>query len=850
MAVTAAQLNQLYLAYFGRPADFDGLTFYTANANATVASVAAAFSASPESVALYGSTFNAASINAIYRTLFNRDAEPAGLTYWSTEVAAGRLTPAMAAYGILVGAQNADKTAVDNKLAISAAFTAALDTAAEITGYSGAAAAASARAFLATVTSDAATLTTAQTGLNTAVANASALGGAVGSTFTLTTASDTLVGTAGNDTFSGAEVTFSDANPAVATGPYSILDSINGGAGIDTLSVVVQGGGTTYTTAALPAATLTGVEVVNIRALQAETADIVSFAAPSGVTAVNTDRSTSTVTVTALASGASAGMISGSGALNAAWGGTVTAATLNVQNGNTGGNVVLTGAAVTSTTVNSTGTAANVIGTLAAPATSTSLAFNTSVGLTTGAITAAAATSITASGAAATGSTVTSAGGSNAALRIGTAPGTVTTIDASGMTAGGIDVVLTAGVTSFKGGQGNDAVTTAALTTTTASAINAGAGTADRLTLASAAHVDTAAKAAVYAGFEILDVGALTVSAQALAANNTITGLMVGGNAVVSAINAAQAANVQVYATSAATFNLTGATTVNQIDTLNLTVSDNLAAVSTITLGDITAAGVENINLVATDNITVTQLLGATALTGMKVTGAGAVDITTGALALNVNTSVDASAATGTFTFSAAAATTNGISVTGTSSAKVNTITGSAQADVITGGAGNDVLGGGAGNDTINGGDGNDQITGGAGADTINVGTGVDTILMTATGQTFSGAAIVSGTTALTGIDKVTGMGAGDVISLAGILNTFTGAAGTTIAAATGTTVSLVRGNFVDGTGIFTADAAGTATLVVYDADGAGAGTTLEAILLVGTAGVTGTAATGVLTLA
>jgi hypothetical protein len=60
----------------------------------------------------------------------------------------------------------------------------------------------------------------------------------------------------------------------------------------------------------------------------------------------------------------------------------------------------------------------------------------------------------------------------------------------------------------------------------------------------------------------------------------------------------------------------------------------------------------------------------------------------------------------------------------------------------------------------------------------------------------------------------------------------------------------LVRGNFVDATSVFTTDAAGTATLVVYDADGAGVGTALEAILLVGTAGVSGTAAAGVLTLA
>src|SRR5687767_2116766 len=124
MAVTQAQLTQIYLAYFGRPPDFDGLVYYTTLPNITIWDVAASFSASPESVALYGPTFNAAQINAIYQNLFNRDAEPAGLLYWSQEVAAGRLTPAGAALAILLGAQNDDLVAVQNKVAVSSAFVA------------------------------------------------------------------------------------------------------------------------------------------------------------------------------------------------------------------------------------------------------------------------------------------------------------------------------------------------------------------------------------------------------------------------------------------------------------------------------------------------------------------------------------------------------------------------------------------------------------------------------------------------------------------------------------------------------------------------------------------------------
>jgi hypothetical protein len=151
MAITATELHRLYLAYFGRPADFDGFMYYTNDPNITLQSAAAAFSNSPESKALYGEDFGADQINRIYLTLFNREAEPAGLAYWLGEVASGRLPPAEAAYGILVGAQGADALTVANKLQVALAFYGELDTVLELIGYGGDDAAASARAFLARV---------------------------------------------------------------------------------------------------------------------------------------------------------------------------------------------------------------------------------------------------------------------------------------------------------------------------------------------------------------------------------------------------------------------------------------------------------------------------------------------------------------------------------------------------------------------------------------------------------------------------------------------------------------------------------------------------------------------------
>jgi hypothetical protein len=266
MAISQAQLEQLYLAYFGRPADFDGTVFYTSNPDFDIWSVAAAFSASPESQALYGTGvapnfISAATINAIYQNLFNRDAEPAGLAYWAGEVAAGRLTAAGAAYGILLGAQNADAVSVANKLAASAAFTAALDTSAEIIGYAGDDAAQAARDFLATVTSDPATLTAALAGVDAAVAAVTNGGVISGETVNLTTGLDDLAFSALNtadivkgyfDGGAGDTLTVADTivgnghtvlEVAVDAGGGSLAAPYFAGSGIEGLHVIAAGSG-------------------------------------------------------------------------------------------------------------------------------------------------------------------------------------------------------------------------------------------------------------------------------------------------------------------------------------------------------------------------------------------------------------------------------------------------------------------------------------------------------------------------------------------------------------------------------------------------------------------------------
>jgi Ca2+-binding RTX toxin-like protein len=166
-----AFLEKAYLAYFGRPVDPVGAFAFK---DSTEAQVYTAFYESAESRALYGDGFGPTQINAIYQMLFGRDAEPAGVTYWTLQVNTGVLTPASAALGILNGAKNQDAVNVANKLAASHTFTTNLDTLIEVSAYVGDGAAAYARDFLKTVSTLPATSNQITTTINHLVEQAGA----------------------------------------------------------------------------------------------------------------------------------------------------------------------------------------------------------------------------------------------------------------------------------------------------------------------------------------------------------------------------------------------------------------------------------------------------------------------------------------------------------------------------------------------------------------------------------------------------------------------------------------------------------------------------------------------------
>lgn len=285
MGVYDSDVQKLYVAYFNRPADTNGLAYWNdqiAKNGGSITAVASAFAASDEYKNLYAGKTTYQIINTIYNNLFGRSAEPDGLAYWGSRLDNGTIKIGTIAYSVYVGAQNADKTAIVNKAAAAVAWTAALDTSEEIVGYAGPAANTIAKDWLTTVTTNA-SLDTAKASLNTTVASAvAASNGSTGSTFTLTTGANNFKDTAGNDTFTVLTINADGAAASTLT-PF---DSIDGGEGTDTLNIYTEVNvqHETKLNAVMPAtATVKNVEIINIYNTD-EAADLGDASKFAGVT--------------------------------------------------------------------------------------------------------------------------------------------------------------------------------------------------------------------------------------------------------------------------------------------------------------------------------------------------------------------------------------------------------------------------------------------------------------------------------------------------------------------------------------------------------------------------------------
>ena len=162
-------LQRIYLGFLGRPAEPNGLAFWsqafsTSGMPTTIGAVIAAyptnarvrelidaFAQSVESRELYqGNT--SVFINSAYLHLFNRNAEAAGRVLWGGFIDRNEITRAQAILWLLNGAVSGDAAILSSKVQAATYFTSELDTPQEIVAYSGESSAQAVRDLLATIT--------------------------------------------------------------------------------------------------------------------------------------------------------------------------------------------------------------------------------------------------------------------------------------------------------------------------------------------------------------------------------------------------------------------------------------------------------------------------------------------------------------------------------------------------------------------------------------------------------------------------------------------------------------------------------------------------------------------------
>jgi len=239
---TSTQLQELYVAYFGRAADPTGIDYWTTTGTSQAA-FAAHMHAQNEFQANYGTKTVEAQVNQIYKNLFDREADVTGLEYWTLQINLGNLKVAEIATHLIYAAQNnagseADKTALTNRTAAAVAYTAEVRlTTADILAYAptttdpwvAGANITEAVSYLSGI--DGTTEFTAA-GVTASVDKFTATSSDTAKSFVATTGVDSFTGAAADDSFTAQM----DATATLNTA--GLLDTFDGGAGTDTFLLV------------------------------------------------------------------------------------------------------------------------------------------------------------------------------------------------------------------------------------------------------------------------------------------------------------------------------------------------------------------------------------------------------------------------------------------------------------------------------------------------------------------------------------------------------------------------------------------------------------------------------------
>jgi len=127
MAVTSAQVQELYVGLLGRAADKAGLDYWVGQLNKagttlSLENVRANFvNEQAEYKATFGSLTRAETVTQVYSNLFGRAPDAAGLTYWSTGAGAS-VNVDQLVVAFISAASTSDKQALTNKVVVSEVY--------------------------------------------------------------------------------------------------------------------------------------------------------------------------------------------------------------------------------------------------------------------------------------------------------------------------------------------------------------------------------------------------------------------------------------------------------------------------------------------------------------------------------------------------------------------------------------------------------------------------------------------------------------------------------------------------------------------------------------------------------
>ena len=281
------QVQQLFITYFKRPADANGLSFWSSS-NASLETIADGFAGTPEYKLSINGKSLAQIINSFYVSLFNRNAEKGGLDFWVEQVSLGNTTTQQVgkfiAQAAANGPLNSDKIAIDSKTTAASRFTSlSASSTARNLSYRGDAAILEAVNFLKSVfnTQTIPTVSEVMTVLDTIVSGTSG-------TSTTTTTTTTTTPATGGGTNSFTLSTFRDIVGATGFQRFDangIIQELSGNFRLNVVPQTITGTATTLQAndilvdasgtdtdvlnltgfvGAVPAATVTNIETVNV----------------------------------------------------------------------------------------------------------------------------------------------------------------------------------------------------------------------------------------------------------------------------------------------------------------------------------------------------------------------------------------------------------------------------------------------------------------------------------------------------------------------------------------------------------------------------------------------------------